>query len=313
MNSENRALALAAFATVCIVWGTTYLAIRIAVETIPPMLLTAIRFTIAGVVILAIARWRGERASLDGRTLINLAVIGFLMVAVGNLAVVWAEQWVPSGMAALLVATAPFWMAILEAFRKGGERLDLRGALGMLIGFLGVGLLVTPKGAGSPIDMHFILGAIAIQIGSFGWQLGSVRGKYAIKHVPLLTSAAMQMLFGGIATGIVGLATGEASRFSVTPRTLTALVYLTVFGSIIAYSAYVYALAHMRTTHMSLYAYINPLVAVILGWLILNERLTIVSVIAMFVILAGVALVQTSRNRPVAAASKEVAVEQSAA
>ncbi|MGZ7033411.1 MAG: EamA family transporter, partial [Thermoanaerobaculia bacterium] len=283
---SDRGLALFAFAIVCTVWGTTYLAIRVAVETIPPLLLTSIRFTIAGVVMLAIARWRGERASLDRRTLLNLAVIGFLMVAIGNLAVVWAEQWVPSGMAALLVATAPFWMAILEAFRSGGERLDLRGAIGMLIGFLGVGLLVAPRGNGPSVDAHFILGAIAIQIGSFAWQLGSVRGKYAIKHVPLLTSAALQMLFGGIATGVIGLAIGEASRFAVTPRTLGALAYLTVFGSIIAYSAYVYALAHMRTTHSALYAYINPLVAVILGWLILKERLTVVSIVAMFVILA---------------------------
>jgi drug/metabolite transporter (DMT)-like permease len=310
---SDRGLALFAFAIVCIVWGTTYLAIRIAVETIPPLLLTAIRFTIAGVVMLSIARWRGERAPLDRRTLLNLAVIGFLMVAIGNLAVVWAEQWVPSGMAALLVATAPFWMAILEAFRRGGERLDLRGAIGMLIGFLGVGLLVAPRGAGASVDTHFILGALAIQIGSFAWQLGSVRGKYAIKHVPLLTSAALQMLFGGIATGVAGLAIGEASRFAVTPRTLGALAYLTVFGSIIAYSAYVYALAHMRTTHSALYAYINPLVAVILGWLILHERLTIVSIVAMVVILAGVALVQTSRNRPVVAASNDPEAEKSAA
>jgi drug/metabolite transporter (DMT)-like permease len=310
---SDRGLALAAFAIVCIVWGTTYLAIRIAVETIPPMLLTAVRFTIAGIVILAIARWRGERIPLDRRTLINLAVIGFLMVAVGNLAVVWAEQWVPSGMAALLVATAPFWMAILEAFRRGGERLDLRGALGMLLGFIGVAMLVTPKGAGTKVDVHFILGAIAIQIGSFGWQLGSIRGKYAIKHVPLLTSAALQMLFGGFATGTIGLAIGEASRFAVTPRTFAALAYLTIFGSILAYSAYVYALAHMPTTKMSLYAYINPLVAVILGWAILGERLTIVTIVAMCVILGGVAMVQTSRNRPAAVASNDVAAEESAA
>jgi len=310
---SDRGLAFAAFATVCIVWGTTYLAIRIAVETIPPLLLTAIRFTIAGVLIFIIARWRGERLSLDRRTLFNLAVIGFLMVAVGNLAVVWAEQWVPSGMAALLVATAPVWMAILEAFRAGGERLDARGMIGMLIGFLGVGLLVTPSGAGSPIDMHFIAGAIAIQIGSLAWQLGSLRGKYAIKHVPLLTSAALQMLFGGVIVGTIGLAIGESSRFVVTPRTFAALAYLTIFGSILAYSAYVYALAHMRTTHMSLYAYINPLVAVILGWAILGERLTVVSIVAMCVILAGVALVQTSRNQPSMPASNDVSAEKSAA
>lgn len=306
-------LAFAAFAIVCIVWGTTYLAIRIAVETIPPLLLTAIRFTIAGTVMLAFARFRGEKPALDRRTLLNLASIGFLMVAVGNLAVVWAEQWVPSGMAALLVATAPFWMAILELFRPGGERLDLRSVIGMLIGFVGVGMLVTPKGTGAPLDAHFVIGAIAIQIGSLGWQYGSMRGKYAIKHVPLITSAALQMLFGGLIVGAIGLAIGEGSRFVVTPRTGLALAYLTVFGSIIAYSAYVYALAHMRTTHSSLYAYINPLVAVILGWALLDERLTIVSIIAMGVILGGVALVQISRNRLGGAASNEVPAEEGAA
>ena len=306
-------LAHIAFAIVCIVWGTTYLAIRVAVETIPPLLLTAIRFTIAGVVIYAFARMRGERAKLDRVTLFDLAIIGSLMVTVGNLAVVWAEQWVPSGMAALLVATAPFWMAILEAFRKSGERVDARGAIGMTTGFIGVAMLVMPHRGGAHVDMHVITGALVIQLGSLAWQYGSIRGKYTIKHVPLLTSAALQMLFGGVITGVIGLALGETSRFHVTPRTLGALAYLTVFGSILAYSAYVYALAHMRTTHSSLYAYVNPVVAVILGWLILNEPLTIVSIVAMCVILSGVALVQTSRNRSAGAASNEVPAEENAA
>ncbi|MGZ8833896.1 MAG: EamA family transporter, partial [Thermoanaerobaculia bacterium] len=220
-----------------------------------------------------------------------------------------AEQWVPSGLAALFVATAPFWMALMEMFRTGGERLDKRGALGMLIGFVGVALLVTPKGAGGSYDMHFVLGALAIQFGSMAWQLGSVRGKYYLKDVPLLASASLQMLFGGIIVGIVGLLIGEPARLSFTPRTFFALAYLTIFGSIIAYSAYVYALAHMRTTQSSLYAYVNPIVAVILGWLILGEQLTWVSILAMVVILAGVALVQTAamrkRNLSVAPASQE--------
>ena len=306
-------LAYAAFAIVCIVWGTTYLAIRVAVETIPPFLLTSIRFTIAGIVMLAIAYAIGERARLDRRTLLSLTIIGFLMVAVGNLAVVWAEQWVPSGMAALLVATAPFWMAILEAFRKGGERVDMRGGIGMLIGFVGVAILVMPHRGGSSIDMHVIAGALVIQLGSIAWQFGSMRAKYTIKHVPLMTSAAMQMLTGGIECGVIGFALGETSRFHLTPRTLGALAYLTVMGSIVAYSAYVYALAHMRTTHSSLYAYVNPVVAVILGWLILGEPLTIVSIVAMCVILAGVALVQTSRRHASAPAPNVVGAEEDAA
>jgi len=255
------------------------------------------------------------RRARDARsgTLLNLALIGFLMVGVGNLSVVWAEQWVPSGMAALFVATAPFWMAILEAFRKDGERLDVRGALGMLIGFAGVG----PAGDAEAQRLtdryafHPRRDRDSDRLVRMAARLGprKVRDQAcAAAHVRRASDAV-----GGIVTGIVGFSIGEASRFALTPRTLAAAAYLTVFGSIIAYSAYVYALAHMRTTHMSLYAYINPLVAVILGWLILNERLTIVSVIAMVVILAGVALVQTSRNRTVAAASNQIVVEESAA
>jgi drug/metabolite transporter (DMT)-like permease len=167
-------------------------------------------------------------------------------------------------------------------------------------------MLVTPGGSGAAWSVPFLLGALAIQIGGICWQLGSAHGKYNLKHVPLIASSALQMLFGGIIVSLVGLAIGETSRFALNPRTFVALAYLTVFGSVIAYSAYVFALAHMRTTHSSLYAYVNPVVAVFLGWLILSEPLTLVSVIAMVVILVGVALVQSSgwrRSVPVGTAT----------
>lgn len=302
---HERTVAYTAFAIVCVVWGTTYLAIRIALETIPPLLLTGTRFVIAGLIMLFVARLRGNTIPRDFRTLANLAFVGFLLVCVGNLAVVWAEQWVPSGLAALLVATAPFWMAIIEAFRSGGERVGVRGVVGMLIGFAGVAMLVTPGGgAGATWSAAFLLGALAIQVGGIGWQYGSAHSKYKLGSVPPLASAALQMLFGGIIVTIAGLAIGEAPRFTLNPRTFAALAYLTLFGSVLAYSSYVFALAHMRTTHTSLYAYVNPVVAVFLGWLILDEPLTWMSVVAMVVILAGVALVQTvgrPKSTPVAA------------
>jgi drug/metabolite transporter (DMT)-like permease len=303
---HDRFWAYAAFATVCVVWGTTYLGIAIALETVPPLLLTGSRFVIAGVIMLGIAKLRGETIPRDGRTLANLALIGFLMVGVGNLAVVWAEQWVPSGLAALLVATAPFWMAIIELFRKSGERISLRSGIGMAVGFLGVALLVSP-GISGKWSLGFLLGALAIQIGGACWQLGSAHGKYNLKHVPLMSSAALQMLFGGLIVTIVGFAIGESSRFALNPRTLGAMIYLTIFGSIIAYSAYVFALANLRTSVSSLYAYVNPVVAVFLGWLIHSEPLTARAVMAMVVILAGVALVQTAdwRRKPVAVESSE--------
>jgi drug/metabolite transporter (DMT)-like permease len=291
---HEKAWAWAAFAVICVVWGTTYLAIRIALDTVPPFLLTGTRFVIAGFIMLAVAKARGEVIPHDTRTLANLALIGFLMVGVGNLAVVWAEQWVPSGLAALLVATAPFWMAIIESFRTGGERVNLRSGIGMTLGFAGVALLVMPGGKGGVWSLPFLLGALAIQVGGICWQLGSAHGKYNLRHVPLMASAALQMLSGGAIVTVIGLAMGETSRFSLNGRTLAAMVYLTLFGSVLAYSAYVYALAHLRTTHTALYAYVNPVVAVFLGWLILSEPLTVTSVVAMVVILAGVALVQSS-------------------
>jgi drug/metabolite transporter (DMT)-like permease len=309
---HERAVAFTSFAIVCVVWGTTYLFIRIAVETIPPLLLTGIRYTVAGLLLLAIARLRGERIPRDWRVLANLVFIGFLMVGVGNLSVVWAEQWVPSGMAALFVATAPFWAAIIELFRRDGERVHLRAGIGMAVGFLGVAMLMLPNGSSGQFDSKLLIGALAIQLGSLGWQYGTARGKYNVKDVPLVTSAAIQTLTGGIIVDAAGLAIGEASRFYVTPRTFWALAYLTVFGCV-AYIAYVFALHHIRMTQMSLYAYVNPVVAVILGWLVLNERLTWLSIVAMVVILAGVALVQTAGRMKKLEAVPEAIVERDAA
>ena len=290
---RDRVLAYIAFAIVCIVWGTTYLAIRVAVRSIPPFLLTAMRFVFAGSALFVIARLRGEAVPRSKRILVELLFVALLMVGIGNLSVVWAEQWVPSGIAALLVATAPFWAALLERFRPNGERIGARRAAGMLIGFVGVALLVTP-GASGAFDLHFLLGALAIQIGSMCWQYGTMRGKYNLTEVTPFMSSAFQMMIGGVAVGIVGLAIGEAHRLIWTRDGVLGLVYLATFGSLLAYTSYVYALKKIRVTNMSMYAYINPLVAVLLGWLILHEQLNWVSIVAMCIILGGVALVQTN-------------------
>jgi drug/metabolite transporter (DMT)-like permease len=290
---RDRALAYAAFITVCVVWGTTYLAIRVAVRTIPPMLLTGSRFIVAGLILLTIALLRGESIPRLRRILIELLIVGLLMVGIGNLTVVWAEQWVPSGIAALLVATAPFWAVVMERTQKHGERINLRRALGMLIGFVGVAMLVTPGGAGSAFDIHLVIGAIVLQFASMAWQYGTVRAKYNLNDVPSLMSSALQMLIGGLAVAIVGLAIGEMHRLTFTAQGIGSLAYLTIFGSVLAYTAYVYALKSLRVTTLTLYAYINPIVAVLLGWLILNEQLTALSIVAMLIILGGVAIVQT--------------------
>ncbi|HXH39875.1 MAG TPA: EamA family transporter [Thermoanaerobaculia bacterium] len=310
---HDRALAYAAFAVVCVVWGTTYLAIRVAVTTMPPFLLTGARYLFAGVVLFIVAKLHGDAIPRGGRVLGDVVLCGVLMVAIGNLTVVWAEQWVPSGFAALFVGTAPFWATLIELLRRSSERLELRHGIGMLIGFLGVAMLVTPRGAGKAFDARFVIGALVIQAGCLAWQYGTIRGKYALVGIPPLMSSALQMLAGGLVVTLAGIALGELPRFHATPRTFAALAYLSVFGSVLAYTSYVYAARHLRTTNMSLYAYVNPVVAVILGWLVLHEQLTWVSVTAMVVILGGVAMVQSGRRavRKVTV-SREAAVEKAA-
>src|SRR5205814_1029325 len=179
-----------------------------------------------------------EPVPRDRRVLVELVIVGLLMVGIGNFTVVWAEQWVPSGIAALLVATAPFWIVLMERTKKEGERIDMRRAFGMLIGFVGVALLVTPGAAGSSFDRHLVIGAIALQFASMAWQYGTIRAKYHLQDVPPLISSSFQMLTGGIAIGIVGLASGELRRLTFTTEGLTSLAYLTIFGSVLAYTAY---------------------------------------------------------------------------
>jgi drug/metabolite transporter (DMT)-like permease len=310
---QSRALAYAAFAIVCIVWGTTYLAIRVAVTTMPPFLLTGARYLFGGVVLFIVAKIHGDAIPRNRRVLAEVVLCGVLMVAIGNLSVVWAEQWVPSGFAALFVGTAPFWASLSELVNRTGERVEWRRGLGMLIGFVGVGLLVTPHGAGKAFDAHFVIGALVIQAGCVAWQYGTVRGKYALASMPPLMSSALQMLSGGIVVFLAGLFLGELPHFHVTPKTLGALAYLAIFGSVLAYTSYVYAARHLRITTLSLYAYVNPLVAVLLGWFFLREELTWVSITAMVVILTGVALVQSSRGAPKRATLMNVPLPKKAA
>lgn len=302
MSPEQRPdwKAWAAFITVCVVWGTTYLAIAVAIETLPTFLFTGSRFTLAGMILLTIRLFAGDSLPRSRAEWLNLALIGVLMVGVGNLAVVYAEHHVASGFAALLVATSPFWMALMEAARRDGERPTRRKTLGMLIGFAGVGLLVAPHLDGT-LSSGFLWGVIALQLGSIAWNFGSIRSKYFPSKASPLMSAALQMLFGGLFVGVIGLARGEASSFHFNSRTLVAYVYLLIFGSIIGYGAYVYALSKLKTSITSLYAFINPAVAVFLGWLILSEPFGGRELVAMLVILAGVALVQSSpspRTKP---------------
>ncbi|HEX8118067.1 MAG TPA: EamA family transporter, partial [Pyrinomonadaceae bacterium] len=229
-----------------------------------------------------------------GREWFDLGVVGLMLLGVGNGAVVWAEQWVPSGMAALLVATSPFWAAALERLQKDGERVGVRGLLGMAVGFGGLAMLVGPQLFGGEVNAKYVLGVVIIQIGCFAWQAGSAYAKLRPVGVSPLMASAVQMLWAGVALTLLGTLLGEWPRMGFSAASAGALLYLVVFGSIVAYSAYMYAIQKLPLPLVSTYSYVNPLVALVLGWLVLSEPLGWREAGAALVILLGVALVKTS-------------------
>ncbi|HXF95218.1 MAG TPA: EamA family transporter [Gemmatimonadales bacterium] len=285
--------ALAAYLVVCVVWGSTYLAIRIGVAELPPFLFAGIRFVIAGAVLLALARALGQtlpRRLADWRTQV---VVGLLLLAGGNALVVWAEQYVTSGAASIFVVTVALWMAFFDALVPGGRsELNWRVVLGLGAGFAGTGLLV----GASPAEILAadLRGPLALTAASASWALGSVYFKRRPGETSPYVASSLQMLAGGTFVTLVGLGLGEAGAWRFTPAGLGALGYLVVFGSIVGYSAYAYALRHAPATIVGTYAYVNPIVAVLLGWLILDEPLTARTFVAMGLILGAVLWIQFS-------------------
>jgi drug/metabolite transporter (DMT)-like permease len=280
-----------AWVVVCVVWGTTYFAIKIALETIPPFLMGGLRYVTAGLLLALVLRLRG-RALPATEAWGRLAVLSFFMFAMGNGGVVWAEQSVPSGLTAVLIATSPFWMVAVERLVAGAGATTARQWVGLSIGFAGILLLVWPditaEGAGG---RAFAWGVVAVQIACAGWAIGS---SYTRRHVmpgDVLGSAALQMVFGGAIMLALGTALGEWSHLDFSARTTSALVYLTVAGSLVAFAAYSYALRHLDVAVVSLYTYVNPVIAVALGTLLLGEPFGLRTVIAAAVIFLGVVTV----------------------
>src|SRR5262245_48315437 len=269
---RNRRSAYFAWVAVCLLWGTTYLAIRVAIETIPPLLMAGFRWTVAGAIILAVLKIQRQRIPPASHWP-ALAVLGVLLMGLGNGGVVWAEQTLPSGLTAVLVADVPFWMVGIERFMRDSEPLTVRRVAGLIVGFGGIVLLVWPE-LQFGNSRAFVLGIVATQLACVGWAVGSsyARRRHADENV--LAAAALQMLFGGVILAVAGLTRGEWGMLAFSNRSVTALVYLIIAGSIGGFSAYAYALKHLPVATVSLYAYVNPVIAVLLGTLILNEPLS---------------------------------------
>lgn len=296
-RASKAKLALA-FASVYIVWGSTYLAIKFAVESIPPYLMGGARFIVSGVILYAWCRLQGQ-ANPSRKEWRDAAIVGALLLAGGNGAVGWAEQRVPSGITALLVASVPMWMVLIDWARPRGKRPPLIVSVGLLIGLIGVGVLAAPgfsEGDGSAVGV----GAIVLILGSIAWAAGSIYSRQGAKPKSALMSTALQMITGSIALLVIGLAAGEGSRLhlaEVTMRSFLGWAYLVSFGSLVGFTAYAYLLRETTPAKATTYAYVNPVVAVLLGWAFAGEPITVRTVIAAGIILASVAMISLAGAR----------------
>lgn len=305
-----RARLIAAFAAVYIIWGSTYLAIRFAVETLPPLLMAGARFFIAGIILLAWSRLSAPNTRptrLDWKTGL---ISGLLLLLGGNGGVVWAEQRVPSGIAALLVAVVPLWMVLLDWMRPEGRRPAWLVFVGLGLGLVGLAMLVGPDSFNGHGDVS-ISGAIILVLASLSWAAGSLYTKHAPRASSGLNGAATQMIAGGLALGVAGVFAGELGHMDLahaSSRSILGFLYLVSFGSLVGFTAYVYLLAHTTAAKAATYAYVNPVVAVLLGWALANEPVTTRTLLAAAVILAGVAIITAARDRDVNVPEEERAV-----
>jgi drug/metabolite transporter (DMT)-like permease len=286
---------LAAFVVLCIVWGSTYLAIRIGVAELPPALFAGVRFLIAGGILLGAARLLGRRLPTRRCDWTTNLVVGFLLLFCGNGLVVWAEQFTPSGVAAIFVVTVTLWLALFDAVIPGSvSRPTWRQVTGLLVGFGGTLLLVDEPGALRDADWR---GPLALTVASAAWALGSVYSARRPTESGPEVNSALQMLTGGVVLTLVGSSLGEWHAVHLSARGLGALAYLVVFGSLVGYSCYVYVLRHMAPTVAGTYSYVNTVVAVLLGWLILAEPITGRTALAMAIVLGSVAWVRHASTK----------------
>jgi drug/metabolite transporter (DMT)-like permease len=294
-----RALVIAAFAAIYLIWGSTYIAILVAIRDIPPMLMAAIRFIIAGLLLFAYARIRGQL--IPGiKSISKISFSGFLMLFLGTGAVVWAEQYISSGMAAIIVATLPLWFVLLDRRQWKFNFSNKWIITGLLVGFAGILTLFADKRSfdfsGSKMKLVSIL---ILMIGTISWAAGSLYSKYKPVNGPSVMKASIQMFIAGLLFLIVSLITGEHHHVNwsgISLQSVLALVYLIIIGSLVGYMSYIWLLDVRPPALVGTYAYVNPVVAVFLGWLIASEPVVSRQVIALGVILAGVILVTLAKE-----------------
>jgi drug/metabolite transporter (DMT)-like permease len=296
-SHASRGQIIAGFASIYVIWGSTYLAIRYAVQTIPPFLMGGVRFLLSGAMLYAWARARGAPRPLRIHWR-NAAIAGGFLLVGGNGAVVWAEQFVPSGLTALLVSILPFWLVIIEWVRPPRKRPSGAVLVGLLLGFAGIIVLVGPAGIGGHGNVA-PLGALVLIVGSLSWAIGSFWSRDAELPESGLLTTGMEMLTGGALMLIVATLMGELGGFDVhaiSKASATGMLYLVTFGSLIGFTSYIWLLDKVSPARLGTYAYVNPIVAVLLGWAIAGERLSIRTGVAAAIVICAVALITTARS-----------------
>ena len=297
-----------AFTSVYIIWGSTYLAIRFAIETIPTFLMVGVRFLIAGFIVYAFLRFRG-RAKPSMSEWRTESIVGLLLLAMANGSVVMAEHTVPSGLAALIVATVSVWMVVLNWLWKGAPRPNLGVTSGIITGFVGLYTLVGPSNISENLNLD-PFGVTPLLFASFSWAAGSVYSKGAHHGKSLMLSAAMQMITAGVFLVIFGTLNGEWQELNLSDISAISFYsfgYLILFGSIIGFSSYVYILRHSSPDHVSTYAYVNPVIAVILGWAFADEIIDLrIIIAAAFIIISVILITKFREGKRAASESKSV-------
>jgi drug/metabolite transporter (DMT)-like permease len=306
---QSRWTVILAFGLVYLFWGSTYLAIDIAVQTIPPALMCGLRFSIAGVVMLAVCAATGHRILYSPRQIALSAVVGLLLLMGGNLTLSYAELTVSSGLSALIIAITPLWFLVLDSLLLGDHHISRRGKAGLALGIVGLFVLVWPELQAGSLGRRELIASISLIGGSFTWALGSVLSKRWQSGMDVFGATGWQITAAGVGNFVFALVNGDFSHVTWAPRSLAAVGYLVVCGSWIGYTAYIWLLEHVPTSKVSTYAYVNPVVAVFLGWLILHEKVDRYILAGSAIVVLSVILVTSAKIKERIVADEMPAVE----
>jgi len=314
-SSPRRTLVILAFAAIYLIWGSTYLAIRYAIETLPPFLMAATRFITAGTILFIWAIVTRQRLTASRSDWTRAFIIGALLLLCGNGGVTWAEKRIPSGLAALLVATEPFWVVIFN-WILGHKKPSAKVWLGVVIGLAGVALLVSGEFGGNQKSSSALLGAVVVLLSGLAWAGGSVYANHHRINASTSVASGMQMLAGGSLLLLAGLVSGDFKKLSLASASwvsIGALSYLIIFGSLIAFTAYSWLLRNVAPAQAATYAYVNPVVSVLLGWLIASEPIRPLTLVAATIIVGSVVLITTYSHESSAETQKKMRDDDSCA